>query len=207
MPLGRFDVRPTADMAEAACESARSEVDEGSIGAGTGATVGKIGGAATAMKSGLGAGVAAAGSLVVRAIAVVNAVGDVRDATGEIIAGARGTNLEWMDTASFIAHGANDRTSFAGVAGQSTTLCVVSTNAALDRVQLAAVARAASAALYRRITPVATAFDGDIIFSTAPLSGGMPAQPAQVEALAVQALEVAIERAVRTAAPGDIFRG
>jgi L-aminopeptidase/D-esterase-like protein len=207
MPLGRFDVRPTADMAEAACESARSEVDEGSIGAGTGATVGKIGGAATAMKGGLGAGVAAAGSLVVRAIAVVNAVGDVRDATGEIIAGARGTNLEWMDTASFIAHGANDRTSFAGVAGQSTTLCVVSTNAALGRAQLTAVARAASAALYRRITPVATAFDGDIIFSTAPLSGGMSAQPAQVEALAVQALEVAIERAVRTAAPGDIFRG
>jgi L-aminopeptidase/D-esterase-like protein len=147
------------------------------------------------------------GELVVRAIAVVNAVGDVRDATGEIIAGARGTNLEWIDTASFIAHGANGRTSFAGVAGQSTTLCVVSTNAALDRVQLTAVARAASAALYRRITPVATAFDGDIIFSTAPLAGGISAQPAQVEALAVQALEVAIERAVRTAAPGDIFRG
>jgi L-aminopeptidase/D-esterase-like protein len=83
----------------------------------------------------------------------------------------------------------------------------VSTNAALDRAQLAALARSASAALFRRITPVATAFDGDIIFSTAPLHAGVPVQLAQVEALAVSALESAIERAVRTRAPGDIFRG
>jgi L-aminopeptidase/D-esterase-like protein len=207
MPLGRFDVRPTAEMAEAACESARPEFEEGSVGAGTGATVGKIGGAPTAMKGGLGAGHASAGSLVVRALAVVNALGDVRDADGAIIAGARGTNLEWLDTAAWIANSRNDRSQFADVAGRNTTLCVVSTNAALDRAQLAALARAASAALFRRITPVATAFDGDVVFSTAPLTDGIPAQLAQVEALAVRALESAIERAVRTSAPGDIFRG
>ena len=71
---------------------------------------------------------------------------------------------------------------------------------------LSSVARAASAALYRRITPVGTRFDGDVIFATAPMEGGVSAEPAQVEALAVQALEMAIERAVKTSAPGDIFQ-
>jgi L-aminopeptidase/D-esterase-like protein len=84
---------------------------------------------------------------------------------------------------------------------------VVSTNAALDQVQLAGVARAASAALYRRITPAGTSFDGDVIFATAPTAGGVSAVPAAVEVLAVRALESAIERAVRTRAPGDILSG
>ena len=95
--------------------------------------------------------------------------------------------------------------SFDDLAGRNTTLCVVSTNAELDRVQLAFVARAASAALYRRITPVGTAFDGDVVFATAPVDGGLRALPAQVEALAVRALEMAIERSVRTRVPGDIL--
>ena len=77
----------------------------------------------------------------------------------------------------------------------------------LDRVQLGALARAASAALYRRITPVGTAFDGDVIFATARLDGSIAAAPAQVEALAVLALERAIERAVRTRAPGETLQG
>ena len=94
---------------------------------------------------------------------------------------------------------------FRDLAGRNTTLCVVATNAALDRAALGALARAASAALYRRITPVATPFDGDVIFATAPLSGGVDARPAQVEALAVRALETAIERSVRAGAPGDIL--
>jgi L-aminopeptidase/D-esterase-like protein len=83
----------------------------------------------------------------------------------------------------------------------------VSTNAALDRVQLEGVARAASAALFRRITPAGTTFDGDVVFATAPLEGGVAASPAQVEVLAVRALEIAIERGVRTPAPGGILRG
>jgi L-aminopeptidase/D-esterase-like protein len=207
LPLGRFDARPTAAMAESACEGAIPEFTEGSVGAGTGATVGKIGGAATAMKGGLGAGSVAAGQLVVHAIAVVNALGDVRNGAGDIIAGARDARRAWVDTAAWIADGRNDRTRFGDLAGRSTTLCVVSTNAALGRVQLAALARSSSAALFRRITPVATGFDGDIIFSTAPLSGGIAADLHQVEAMAVQALEIAIERAVRTSAPGDIFHG
>jgi L-aminopeptidase/D-esterase-like protein len=207
LPLGTFDARPTAAMAEQACERARPEFDEGSVGAGTGATIGKIGGVATAMKGGLGAGAVTAGDLSVRAIAVVNALGDVRDASGAIVAGARDANEAWIDTAAWISDGRNDRTRFGDVAGRNTTLCVVCTNAALDRVRLAALARASAAALFRRITPVATAFDGDIIFTTAPLAGGVVADQAQVELLAVNALEIAIERAVRTSAPGEIFRG
>lgn len=205
LPLGKFSARPTAAMAFDACESASADFDEGSIGAGTGATVGKIGGAATLMKGGLGAGTARAGEIVVNALAAVNALGDVRDATGGIIAGARGANGRWLDTAAWMAVGRNDSTAFADLAGRNTTLCVVSTNVALTRAQLAALARSSSAALFRRITPVATAFDGDIVFATAPLTGGRTAEAAQVETLAVQALEMALERAVRTRVPGEIF--
>jgi L-aminopeptidase/D-esterase-like protein len=79
----------------------------------------------------------------------------------------------------------------------------VSTNADLTRVQLGAMARAASAALYRRITPVGTQFDGDIVFATGPTEGGVTATPAQVETLAVLALARASEQAVRTRAPGE----
>lgn len=203
-PLGRFDARPTPRMAYDACESASAgDVAEGSIGAGTGAMLGKVAGPASAMKGGLGIGTADAGAVLVRAIAVVNALGDVRDAHGDIIAGARGDAGAWLDSAAFIAGSVHPDTAFGQFAGRNTTLCVVSTNVDMDRVQLGAVARAASASLYRRITPVATAFDGDIVFATAPMQGGVHAAPAQVEALAVLALERAIERAVRTHTVGE----
>ena len=206
-PLGRFTARPTAAMAYEAAEVATAHVAEGSIGAGTGATVGKISGPALAMKGGLGAGHSSAGALHVCAIAVVNALGDVRDAAGQIIAGARRDGAEWLDTARFIAMADQAPARFDSLAGRNTTLCVVATNADLGRVELGAVAQAATAALYRRITPVGSAFDGDMVFATSPVAGGMSAPQAQVEALAVIALESAIERAVRTLAPGEIFRG
>ena len=209
-PLGRFDARPTAAMAYEACATATSgSVAEGSIGAGTGATVGKIAGPHHAMKGGVGIGAADASAVVVRALAVVNALGDVRDAAGAIVAGARDAERRWLNSEASLARGDShtEPARFDTLAGRSTTLCIVSTNAALDRVQLGALARAASAALYRRITPVATAFDGDIVFATAPASDGVMASPAQVEALAVIALEIAIERAVRTHAPGDLLSG
>jgi L-aminopeptidase/D-esterase-like protein len=205
-PLGRFSARPMPQMAYDACERATSEPDEGSIGAGTGATVGKMAGPASAMKGGLGIGAADAGPVHVRAIAVVNALGDVRDASGAIVAGARGANGDFLDSARRIAAGDSDAATFDALAGRNTTICVVCTNAALSRVEVGAVARAASAALYRRITPVATAFDGDVVFATAPRTGGVSGSGAQVEALAVIALERAIERAVLTHQPGDVLR-
>ena len=205
-PLGRFDARPTPAMGHAACGAGRPDPDEGSVGAGTGATVGKAAGPAFAMTGGVGVGGSDADGLVVRALAVVNALGDVRDGSGRIVAGARDREGRFLDSMQHIARGTDDRPQFASLAGRNTTLCVVATNAALDRVQLGSVARAASAALYRRITPVGTAFDGDLVFATAPVEGGVTAAPPRVEALAVLALEEAIERAVRTRAPGDILQ-
>jgi L-aminopeptidase/D-esterase-like protein len=206
-PLGRFDARPTPAMAYAACESATDcDVPEGAIGAGTGATVGKAAGPAFAMKGGIGCGEADAGPVHVRALAAVNALGDVRDGEGRIVAGARTASGGWLDSAAWLARGAHSAASFDTLAGKSTTLCIVATNVALDRAALGALARAASAALYRRITPVATPFDGDVVFATAPAQDGVEASAAQVEALAVHALEIAIERAVRVKAPGDILQ-
>jgi len=156
------------------------------------------------MKGGLGAGSAAAGDLRVTALAVVNALGDVRGASGQIIAGARTDSGGWLDSAAHIAGDEGGGRTFDSLAGRNTTLCVVGTNADLDRVELGALARAASAALYRRITPVGTAFDGDVIFATAPMERGRAAPRPLVEALAVRALEHAIERSVRTTTPGEI---
>lgn len=206
-PLGRFDARPTPQMAYDACTRATADVVEGSVGAGTGATVGKAAGPARAMKGGVGCGAADAGALVVRAIAAVNALGDVRDADGRIVAGARADDGTWIDSAALLAGSGDEPHRFEEFAGRNTTLAVVATNGALDRAALGALARAASAALYRRITPAATPFDGEVIFATAPMRGGVAASGVQVEALAVRALEMAIERAVRTAAPGDILGG
>lgn len=206
-PLGRFDARPTPSMAYDACDRAtEADVPEGSVGAGTGATVGKIAGPAGSMKGGVGVGSVTAGAVEVRALSVVNALGDVRDGAGRIVAGARDGGGGWLDSRAWMARGDDGPRHFDALAGRNTTLCVVSTNAALTRVSVAALARAASAALYRRITPVGTAFDGDIVFATAPTSHGVEASPAQVEAMAVLALEDAIERAVGTVSPGDIAR-
>ncbi|MFL5619981.1 MAG: P1 family peptidase [Gemmatimonadaceae bacterium] len=206
VPLGRFDARPTPAMAYEACDRATADVVEGPVGAGTGATVGKVAGASSAMKGGIGCGAASAGALEVRALAAVNAVGDVRDADGRIIAGARAADGSWLDSSAYLARSGPGADRFRELAGRSTTLCIVATNAALDRAALGALARSASAALYRRITPVATPFDGDVIFATAPMSDGVEASIAQIEALAVRALETAIERSVRAAAPGDILQ-
>jgi L-aminopeptidase/D-esterase-like protein len=206
MPLGSFAARPTAQMAYDACASASpTGIAEGSVGAGTGATVGKAGGVAGAMKGGLGIGVARAADVTAAAVAVVNALGDVRDGNGEIIAGARGGDGAFIDAASLIAQG-GVRRKFNDPALQNTTIAVVATSACLTRVDLAQLAQASSAALFRRITPSGTSYDGDVIFAVCPLDG--PTAPSlQVEGLAVQALEEAVERAVRLAVGRDGIPG
>src|SRR5205823_6196007 len=150
----------------------------------------------------------------VGAFAVVNALGDVRDAEGAIIAGARvadsGGDRSWrfVDAARRLAAGGDLSATTARLGSKpppNTTLCVVATNAPLGRVELAQLARAAGAALFRRITPAGTSVDGDVVFALAP---AVPPQPLgngamALEALAVSALERAIERAVRTARGRD----
>jgi L-aminopeptidase/D-esterase-like protein len=201
-PLGSFAARPTAAMAYEACDTARpSGIAEGSVGAGTGATVGKAGGIAGAMKGGVGIGIASSGDVTAAAVAVVNALGDVRDATGSIIAGARDADGRFLDGARLIA-GGGVRRKFADTALQNTTIAVVATTACMARVELSQLAQASSAALFRRITPTGTSYDGDVIFAVCPLDG--PQAPTlQVEALAAAALEEAVERAVRFAVGRD----
>jgi L-aminopeptidase/D-esterase-like protein len=202
-------------MAYDACDAASpNEVAEGSVGAGTGATVGKIAGPARAMKGGLGCAVESNGSWRVGAIAVTNALGDVRDASGRIIAGARAdehsaTPFHFVDAAWQLANvsSALDSPSRAtiGAAVPNTTLCVVATDAPLGRVELTQLARAAGAALFRRITPTGTTVDGDVVFALGPAVPAAPLGNATmaIEALAVATLESAVERAVRTARGRD----
>jgi L-aminopeptidase/D-esterase-like protein len=202
-PLGRFTARPTADMAYTACQNARADdISEGSVGVGTGATVGTIAGRTAAMKGGFGCGLARGGGVAVAAMAVVNAAGDVRGADGSIIAGARSPSGGFADVARLAAQGALVP-SFRDAAARHTTLALVAVDTTVTRLELAELAVAAGGALYRRITPVGTSLDGDVVFAVCPLAKGDhprgPASALQLEALAVQALESAIERAVRTA--------
>ena len=205
---GGAPVWPGPADAVLACDAAGTTIGEGSVGVGAGATVGKAAGIARAMKGGVGTWAARAGDGdgVVGALVVVNAVGDVRDASGRILAGARGDGGDFLDCQEYLGRGGAP---FGGGSGppspNNTTLAVVVTNLALDKVALESLARAASDALARRITPFGTLFDGDVVFaaSTATVA---PASPLQAEALAAQAVPEALERAVRlaagTAAPG-----
>jgi len=198
--IGAADVRPTREMGEAAAKAAtEGPVAEGAVGAGTGATVGKVYGMNRAMKSGLGTATVELeeryDGVLVSALAVVNAFGDVRDpATGEIIAGARRSadSMEFVDTAVELKRGAR-----APEAGRNTTLVAVATNARLTKIEAKKLAQVAGIGMARAISPVWTTGDGDIIFA---LSLGDAA--ADVNALGVAAAEAvaqAIVRAVRTA--------
>lgn len=213
-PLGRFEARPSPAMAYDACDRAvPGGFDEGSVGVGTGATVGKVAGAANAMKGGFGCVVETGAAWRVGALAAVNALGDVRDAEGRIIAGAR-AGSGFLDTARLLARGGTPAHGSQAVVDDAvlpnTTLGVVATDAPLGRAELVQLARAAGAALFRRITPTGTSVDGDIIFALAPADAPPAISAAgtmDVESLAVAALEGAIERAVRLARGRDGIPG
>ncbi len=202
-PGSKADRWPTAEDAYRACAAASTEIPAGSVGAGTGATVGKALGPGGAMKGGVGTWATRAGDVVVGALVVVNAVGNVLDGSGRILAGARGADGKLVDALAYLAQGgapfgALSRSTGGAGAGRNTTLAVVATNAQLDRVALQSLAHAAGDALARRIVPYGTAFDGDVVFavSTAAVTA---ATQLQVEALAALAVPEAVERAVRLA--------
>ncbi len=196
LAIGAADRWPLPADGYRACEAATETVAEGSVGAGTGATVGKVLGADGAMKGGVGTWAVRRDSLVVGALAVVNAFGDVRDATGAIVAGARRDGA-FVDTRRYLAEGGGPFGNFAR-AGANTTLVVVATNARLGRLDLRDLAEMAADALAQRIAPAGSQFDGDIVFAAS--TGALPDQsPVAVEMLAQDAAATAIERAVRTA--------
>src|SRR5690242_19900313 len=195
-------VRPTREVGENAAAAASDRaVLEGAVGAGTGATVGKILGMTNAMKSGVGSWtVTLEGQntgVMVSALAVVNALGDVRDpATSRIIAGARKTAGEaaFADSARLMkAMGPT------GFTRENTTLVVVATNAALTKVEATKLAQLGQLGIGRAINPVNTMSDGDLVVAMSCGSSHAP-----IDALGVAASEAvaeAILRAVRMAPP------
>ncbi len=201
MDLGLGDpaARPDAEMGYRACANAGDGAfDRGNVGAGTGATVGKMFGMAQAMKAGLGtACVEMRGGIKVGAIVAVNALGDVRDpSTGKIIAGARDPGGSgFLDTEKALA---GDLSST--IMGFSNTVIgLVATNARLDKEETNMVARMASNGVTRCVTPAHTAFDGDVVFALSAADSGLSAPASAVGSTAAVAVSLAIMDAILSA--------
>jgi len=203
--IGRGDVRPDAEMGYRAASVASPDApEEGNVGAGTGASVGKIFGLKSAMKTGIGTASMNAGGLIVGAMIAVNAFGDVVDPqSGQIIAGARSTNLgplklgqdgyfgntfEIMKT--FIG-----RTVLGFTTRSNTVIGTVATNAKLTKAEATKVAQMAQDGLARTIRPAHTMLDGDTIFALA--TGEKKTDPSTVGAFAAEVVAQAIIRAVQ----------
>ncbi len=196
---GRPDIRPTADCGYSAAKAATSDpVAEGNVGAGAGATIGKLAGPGRAMKAGIGsAAIRLPNGLVVGAIVAVNAVGDVIDpATGEVVAGVRtedGTGL--ADARVLLRSGRL----FEEHPGRNTTIGVVATNARLTKVEATKVAQMAHDGYARAVSVAHTMSDGDTVFALATGTLGEGANVSLVGALAADAMAEAIVRAARAA--------
>lgn len=197
LPVGRADVRPDAASGEAACAAASAAaVPQGSVGSGTGATVGKALGFARATKSGLGSASVRLGSgAVVAALVAVNALGDVIDpSTGAVVAGPRAADGGFVRTAAWLRE--HDP---AVSLGGSTTLAVVATDAVLTKPQTAKVAQMAHDGLARTIDPVHTMLDGDTVFALATGRAGYAADVTAVGSAAATVLATAVLAAVHAA--------
>lgn len=192
----------------AASKASGGAVEEGSVGAGTGATVAKSAGRDRMLKGGLGtASEQLDTGVVVAALAAVNAVGSIFDPrTGEVVAAPRADGSGFIDLDAHLRRGerwseAEDAAGESGVVpGTNTTLAVVATNAALTKTQTNRLATVAQDGLARSIWPVHTQGDGDTMFALA--TGELPVTEGaygSIEAMAVRAVERAILRAVRLA--------
>lgn len=194
--FGSAKVRPNQDSGYRATQAATSgAIAEGNVGAGTGATIGKILGLEGVMKGGLGtSSQKIANDVIVAAIVVVNAVGDVVDPhTGAILAGARNPNGGWLDSGAAI----KNMPPPTPPAATNTTIGVVATNAALTKGEANIVAMMAHNGIARAIRPAHTMFDGDTLFVL-----GAGTARGDISAIGHTASEVvaeAIVRAVRAA--------
>ena len=197
LAVGDPRVRPDAAMGLAACQAAASgPVEEGNVGAGTGATIGKLLGSKSAMKGGLGTASRSAGGVTVGAAVAVNAFGDVVDpANGAILAGARNPlGGGFLDTVAALG-------SLAGKAvaafAEHTVIGVIATDARLDKEEVNLVATAGHDGLARAVRPAHTLFDGDTLFTLA--TGRRKASVSLVSALAAEVVAEAIVRGIRAA--------
>jgi L-aminopeptidase/D-esterase-like protein len=208
--IGKSNIRPDAAMGYQACLNSSSEAPtEGNVGAGTGATVGKIFGPAQCMKSGIGtASLEIGAGVIVGAIAAVNAFGDVIDpSTGQIIAGARSRDMGplhigapgyFADTLQ-VMKSMIGRTALGFGSRGNTVIGVVATNAKLNKEETNKVAQMAHDGLARTIQPAHTMVDGDTIFALA--TGERSGDVNIVGAFAAEVFAQAILRAVRSAEP------
>jgi L-aminopeptidase/D-esterase-like protein len=204
--LGRSDIRPDAAMGYQACVNASgTEARQGNVGAGTGASVGKLFGNALAMKSGLGSTcLEVGGGVKVGAIVAVNAFGDVTQ-DGGIIAGLRsgrvgpvkvGGREDFADTLEMLKTFAG-RNVLGLTTRTNTVIGVVATNALLTKAEATKVAQMAQDGLARTIRPAHTMLDGDTIFAAS--SGSKKSSVTTIGAFAAEAVAQAILQAVQTA--------
>ncbi len=192
--VGKNSVRPDAAAGYAACKHASSSgVEEGNVGAGTGATVGKWKGLDFCMKGGIGTASMTIGDLVVGSLVVVNAVGDVVDGSGKILAGAR------SEDGMFYGEKTSHRTFARGkvLDKTNTTLAVVATNAEFSKVELFRISQRMHDGFSRAIQPVHTSFDGDVSFALS--WGSVHSDLDFVAEIAASLTADAIRRAVRAA--------
>ena len=200
LTVGDFKVRPDASCGYAAAKAAGTgAVEEGNVGAGAGATVGKMAGMKRAMKGGLGsAAIALPDGLVVAALVAVNARGNVIDpATGKVVAGARSEDGKAIvDIHALMRDGGHE---FDAMPIQNTTLGVVATNAKLTKAQAKKIAQMAQDGFARAIVPSHTTGDGDTIFALSTGTRDGEVNVDRIGGLAADAMVEAILRAVRAA--------
>jgi L-aminopeptidase/D-esterase-like protein len=199
LAVGDWKIRPDAASGYAAAEAASAgPVAQGSLGAGAGATLGKLQGASRAMKGGLGsASLRLPHGTVVAALVVVNAVGDVVDpATGELLAGARTAGGGAIEGGM---PGLRGGSVAPPLPGESTTLGIVATTAALTKAEATKVAQMAHDGLARVINPVHTPWDGDTLFAIATGTNAVAGSVAIVGALAAEVMAEAVIRGVKAA--------
>ncbi|MBA2343562.1 MAG: P1 family peptidase [Rubrobacter sp.] len=199
LPIGSPEARPGATMGYEAAASAKSgNFAQGTAGAGTGASVGKVLGMERAMKGGIGsASVRLDGGLVIAALAVANAFGHVRNPrTGDVLAGPRLDDGSLGDTVELLPEVmANMRW------GENTTLGIVATNARLTKPQVTKISQMAQDGLARAVEPAHTSVDGDTIFaaSVADTETGVDAAPDIVGMWGARMMQEAIVRAIHSA--------
>ncbi|HEY9151478.1 MAG TPA: P1 family peptidase [Anaerolineales bacterium] len=214
LSLGDKNIRPDAEMGYLACLNAsKDESAEGDVGAGTGASVGKLFGNALAMKSGLGsASIDIGNGIMVGAIVAVNAWGDVIE-NGEVIAGLRSGKVGPIRVGGreYFADTLKMMRTFAGrnmmrlATKSNTVIGAVATNAALTKVEATKVAQMAHDGLARCIRPAHTMLDGDTIFALS--TGNKKSDVTTIGAFAAEAMAQAILRAVKMATPAGGLPG
>ncbi len=199
--LGDARIRPDASTGYAACEAASTQSPaQGRAGAGLGATVGKLWGMQPAMRGGVGSASLRVGGFTVGALVAVNAIGDVLDEQGHVIAGARKADGSGFadSTAALLAGGGPQRLMDA-MAGSATTIGVVATDAVLTKAQATQLAALAHHGLSRAVSPV-TANDGDALFALATGTAGGSGDISMLGTMAAECVARAIRNAVRAVA-------